>query len=302
MENQLLAPDVERYREYLESELGFRPDTVRAYLYYRSKLGGLENLNQEYVRHFIVNEWNNNKVVRGFMKNYLDFVEENIGHFPQVDIAQIRSIKLPRAKKQEKRLPVWITEEEMLRMEQKANSTRDKVMLNLSFYSGLRLKELCGLQPVDFNWTQWIADRNQMGKLRIRPETAKNGKERFVFVVSKVMNMIEDYIEECVQFGTLTSDTQKLFGIGPRRWQAIVHSLSNKALGRKISPHKLRHSFATMLVNKNMPIETIQKSLGHSSIATTQIYTHVSQQKVQSDFERIMQPQSEKDEWADDGY
>lgn len=289
MDMEIDKEDQESYRSYLENELGCRPDTVKAYMYYHNRMYGYKNLNQEFVKHFLVNECNNNGVARAFIKNYINYITENEHLYPHIDIAQIRQIKLPRARKQIKRLPVYINEDELYMIERKMNKRRDIVMLYLSFYTGLRLSELIGLEPRDFNWQTWIKDRNQMGMLKVRSEIAKGGKERLIYVVSKVMNMVEDYIEAEVNMGNLVKYDQRIFPITQRRWQEIVSKTSMKALGRKISPHKLRHSFATMLINKNMPIESVQQSLGHANIANTQIYAHVSNEKVKNDFQRILE-------------
>lgn len=275
------------YTTYLKEELGLRDDTIKHYTYYFNKFEGYTLTTQD-VKKFLIHKCRNNNVARGFLKNYINFIKENIDKFSGVTLNDLNSIQLPRAKKVRRKLPVWIKEWEMEKIARILPYYRDQALLKLSFYTGLRLNEIMNICTNDFSWEEWNNHPEKPGILKIRSKIAKGGKERLVYVPPKVMELIKDYITKETVHRYISDASKQIFPISKRRWQAIIEKYSRIALGRSISPHKLRHSFATEVCLKNgLRIETIQKLLGHANISTTQIYSHVDQQKVQEEFQKI---------------
>jgi integrase/recombinase XerD len=155
---------------------------------------------------------------------------------------------------------------------------RDRCMLELLYACGLRVSELTGLTLSQVSLNQ--------GVLRI---TGKGGKERLVPVGEEALYWLQRYLRECRPglMGEGASDV--LFpsrrGRGMTRqtfWHRIKQHALVAGISKPLSPHVLRHAFATHLVNHGADLRVVQLLLGHSDLSTTQIYTHVARQRLQS--------------------
>jgi len=153
---------------------------------------------------------------------------------------------------------------------------RDKALLTIFYSCGLRRNEAVHLDVNDI-----IFDKE-----RIHVRKGKNYKERFVPVNRKNIEILEDYIYEGrpefnIKYNTeallLNHHGTRLLGTSlSNRLQAIVKATNNKAiLEKQITLHTLRHSIATHLLQKEVPLESIKHFLGHSTLESTQIYTHI---------------------------
>ena len=149
-------------------------------------------------------------------------------------------------------------------------------MVLTTFYLGLRLSELFNLRIDSFNWDDWKKNPNKAGLVKF---IGKGNKERSLPVVPQLMIRLHNWIGEELQ---KNPDMIKLFNISGRRWQKILSKVSKKVIGKSISPHLLRHSCATYLLDQGLNIKEIAKFLGHTSIVTTQLYTHVNISKLSS--------------------
>lgn len=141
---------------------------------------------------------------------------------------------------------------------------RDKAILDLLFITGLRVSELCSL------------DRDiDMSNLEFSVR-GKGSKVRVVFINEEMLKTIDKYREIC-GFSSKNAVSDKLFHVTPRTVERIVKKYAIRAgISKKITPHVLRHSFATTLLRNGADIRSVQAMLGHASISTTQIYTHVT--------------------------
>lgn len=156
---------------------------------------------------------------------------------------------------------------------------RDRTMLEVLYASGLRVSELVGLKLSDVNLRQ--------GVVRVM---GKGSKERLVPLGEEAIGWLEQYIREMrpeLLKKNLGEDvifpsshgkvmTRQTF------WHRIKQHAEKAGIRRKISPHTLRHAFATHLVNHGADLRVVQLLLGHSDLSTTQIYTHIAKQRMKS--------------------
>jgi site-specific recombinase XerD len=157
---------------------------------------------------------------------------------------------------------------------------RDKAILETLFSTGLRVSELTNLDIDDIN-----LDR---GEFMIR---GKGGKERIVFLADRAKDAISDYLKLrqdsdkplFIHVGGLKDEEEKgeYMRLTPRSIQRIIKKYAGLAgIVKDVTPHVLRHSFATDLLINGADIRSVQEMLGHSSITTTQIYTHVTNKQL----------------------
>lgn len=162
---------------------------------------------------------------------------------------------------------------------------RDKAIFEMLYSSGCRVSELCSLKFSSFS--------EGYAKARI---IGKGSKERFVFFEEDALNALKAYIDErskLLQEKGITEDPQFLFlnqtgtplTTGGLTWILSKYT-SAEGINHHFSPHDFRHAFATALVNEGLDIRKVQALLGHSSVSTTQRYTHVTQKKVFSDYHK----------------
>ncbi|TNF88447.1 MAG: tyrosine recombinase, partial [Gammaproteobacteria bacterium] len=154
---------------------------------------------------------------------------------------------------------------------------RDRCMLELMYSSGLRVSELVGLQLNQVN--------TNLGLVRL---IGKGNKERVVPVGEEALHWLSRYLQQGrPELQKTGSVNDMLFlssrGTGISRqafWQNIKKYLLKAGVKTVFSPHSLRHAFATHLLNHGADLRTVQMLLGHSSLSTTQIYTHIAQERL----------------------
>jgi len=159
---------------------------------------------------------------------------------------------------------------------------RDRAMLELLYATGLRVSELCGLEVNDVHL-----------ETRMLVARGKGSKERLVPVGAPAAEALRAYLSTAREALLRGRRSRDLF-VTPRgrrmSRQAFWKLLSRHALGagiaRRISPHQLRHSFATHLLEGGADLRAVQAMLGHADVATTQIYTHVERGQVRRLYER----------------
>ena len=209
------------------------------------------------------------------------YIEKLIDDDPALDIL---------SPKQEKPLPKFLTEEEINSLIATAKNDlsfsgrRLSAMLKLMYACGLRVSELVGLPDGCINFKE-----NQIMIF------GKGSKERVVPVAKSAVEEIEEYKEFRDKYLN-NKKTPWLFPSahaksGHITRDAFFKNIKNLAVKagispQKISPHVLRHSFATHLLNHKVDLRSVQKMLGHEDIATTEIYTHVVSQKLHSEIEK----------------
>lgn len=251
--------------DILRSELklrGFSPLTVRNYTFFVDKF--LQKINKK-------SDKLEENDVKLFLSEMFDTKSKNTimlaaaslkFFFTQVLKKDLSNIPLP---KKERKLPEVLTKEEILRLIDSTDTLKSRLIVSLLYSTGLRVSEIVNLkkEELDLNEkTGWV-------------RKGKGSKDR-LFVMS------ESIAEELREFmNTKAKDYTYLFSkdkpLTTRNIQKIIHGTRNRAnLSKKVTPHTLRHSFATHLLEQGTDIRVIQAMLGHSSLSTTQVYTHIS--------------------------
>lgn len=178
-------------------------------------------------------------------------------------------------------IPEVLTVEEVGRFLEMPDSetaigARDKAIFMVMYASGLRVSELCGLNLGDISDDQ----------VRVR---GKGNKERVIPIASIAVDAVDDYL---TRFRTEGDGPLFLSSKGKRidrvaLWERVKFYGRKAGISKEISPHTLRHSFATHLLENGADLRVIQEMLGHSNIATTDRYTHVSKKHLHEAFEKF---------------
>jgi len=183
------------------------------------------------------------------------------------------SIERPRKKK---KLPVVISKKEVTNLIRTIENIKHKCIVSLLYASGLRLNELLNLKPKDIESERMV----------VLVRAGKGNRDRYTILGESLLKDLRTYYKEY-------QPTEYLFeGANGGKYtgtsvQSIVRNAAFKAgIGKKVSPHILRHSFATHLLENGTDLRYIQSLLGHRSSATTEIYTHVAVKT----FESIQSP------------
>lgn len=187
----------------------------------------------------------------------------------------------------ERRLPKVLTtrEVELLLEQPKGDdpaSLRDKAMLEVLYATGIRVSELISLKKTDVNLT--------MGFIRC---VGKGSKERMIPLGSKAIKSLERYLTLGWAILSKGKESEALFlnhlGTGLTRqgfWKIIKKYAHEAGITKSITPHTLRHSFATHLLENGADLRAVQEMLGHADISTTQIYTHLTQSRIREVYNR----------------
>ena len=187
-------------------------------------------------------------------------------------------IEMPRIGRS---LPKTLTEDQVDALLQAPNTDeplghRDRAMLELLYASGLRVSELISLKQSQVNFNQ--------GVLRI---VGKGDRERLIPLGEEAQRWLQDFIDGPRMEILLERQTEYLFPTrrGNRMtrqafWHIIKRYAHKAGIDKKLSPHSLRHAFATHLLNRGADLRVVQLLLGHSDLSTTQIYTHVARERL----------------------
>lgn len=203
-----------------------------------------------------------------------------------VDKNPIKEVSTP---KQAKQLPKYLYQEEMISLLEQPDSTtllgiRDRAILELLYASGIRVSELVGLSLGDVDLDVGVA-----------LVFGKGAKERYVPIGTEAIRRLQQYLQS-VRAQLLSAfpeehDTIFLNARGGPLTDRSVRRIVDKyvtqaAVSLKASPHTFRHSFATHLLDGGADLRSVQELLGHNNISTTQIYTHVSKERLKETYDK----------------
>ncbi len=277
---------IERFKEMLIADRNLASNTVEGYIrdikkFLQYSEGELSQNIAEYIEFLKTQEAKQSSIFRNIssLRQFFSFlVDEGV-----LDKNPTTNIRL---KKKNIPLPKVLSEEEISKLltvfeaKHNKNAVRLKCMLHILYASGLRVSELINL-TID----SIILDEDS-GKCFLRI-LGKGNKERMVPLHEIALHSIKEYLNIRPTF--IRSANNFLFPSssksGHMTRQGFAKLLKNIASevgisGNKISPHVIRHAFATHLLNHGVDLISLQKLLGHSNISTTQIYTHVSNSKM----------------------
>ena len=194
---------------------------------------------------------------------------------------QINPSELIESPKVGRKLPINLSENDIDRLLDAPDCTtlrgkRDKTILELLYATGLRISELTNLELSQIDLKR--------GLIKI---LGKGGKERIVPIGETALDWVRDYLDNVRKDIINKNDNIYLFlsdkgtKLSRKLCWNFISSYSKRVLGNKyISPHSLRHAFATHLLNNGADLRSVQMLLGHSSLSTTQIYTHVAKERL----------------------
>jgi site-specific recombinase XerD len=174
----------------------------------------------------------------------------------------------------ERRLPKFLTEAEAGTLLSAEGPLRDRALFELLYSSGLRRSEVCGLNRGDVDFMN--------GFVRV---FGKGGRERIVPVGDAALGLLREYLQgrprpkDATVEPLFTNEQGRRLTAGGLAW-LLKRWIRASGFSKPVTPHGLRHSFATHLIDRGCDLRSVQEMLGHKNLATTQIYTHVSLERL----------------------
>jgi len=298
-----LDNSLELYLKYLRYEKNLTPDSIRSYtrdivqlhnfLSVSKKIHDTAQLSLTVFREFLKsidqNDYANRTILRKYSSfiNYFRFLEEN----DIIDIQLSQFINVPRKRE---RLYTLLSKEEMERLFDSIETSdilqlRNRLIIELIYSTGARVTEVENIKIGDID----------LKKNEIKV-TGKGRKQRIVYINSKCLYWIEIYLREIrpelslnKKTGMHSGDLHLLLNskggrLSSRSIGEIVRrSVLQAGIKKNITPHSIRHSFASHLMQEGAGIREIQELLGHENISTTEIYSHLDIKKIKDDYRRF---------------
>ena len=291
----LIKDALSEYKQYLIVEKGLSKNTIYSYLRdliafsnfigEEYEINQIENINKEHI-HLYLKELSKTNCTNSISRKlvslrmlYIFLVKENI-----VKENLMSSFTLP---KRDKKLPIVLSQEEMIEILDgiivcDAISSRNRCMVELLYATGMRISELLNLTLKDLNI--------KMGFIKV---IGKGNKERMIPIGSYVGEILEQYINDYRAEFNIKNDSLLFFNkhgqrLSREEFYSILQTIVNStSITKKVSPHTFRHTFATHLLENGADLRSIQELLGHSDISSTTIYTHISNQKIRSEYQQF---------------
>lgn len=281
-----LNKNIENYLNYLLYERKLSKNTYESYRYNLIKIckyfkdEDITYLTSDNIREFLYKSEEEAKTKAHYLACLKSFYE----YMQDINIIKVNPCENIKSPKLEKSLPKYLTIEEVDKLLDidlyKPIDYRNKAMLELLYATGMRISELLNLTLSNINIED--ASVKVMGK---------GSKERIIPMSDITIKYLEMYINE--YRGLILNDkvSDYLFvnyngnRMSRQGFFKILKNLADKAnIKCEISPHILRHSFATHLLNNGADLRVIQELLGHENISTTEIYSHISNEKIKDDY------------------
>ena len=284
--------ELEKFCDYLNYELNYSELTIKGYNDEINKFMiycNEHNLNykklsnddiREYLKYLDTLKYRKTSISRNLSSLrtfYKYLVNESI-----VDNNPFKNISNP---KKDKKLPNFLNYEEIMQIFDTIDTStplglRNRCVVEVLYDTGVRVSELVNIKIKDIDFSE-----------KTISIVGKGSKQRIVYFGDYLYDVLKDYINSARNILLDKNNTEELIlnsrgnKITTRGIEKIIDDIVNKAsLKHKISPHVLRHTFATHMLNGGSDIKTIQQLLGHESLSTTGIYTHISNDVLRSEY------------------
>lgn len=283
-----MPDNLKEYENYLKFEKNYSMNTINSYLsdikeYQEFKKGDILSSTKEDILAYLKTIKNLESTTISHkissLKSFFKYYQKR----EKIKINPLANIKSPKIAK---KLPTYLTLEEvskLLDVEIKSPyDARNKAILELLYSSGIRISELCNMQTSNYNSYECI--------IRL---IGKGSKERIIPLGDYAISVLEDYINNYrpkINKKNINSIFINNRGDAVSRqfiFKVIKKECLKKGIRKNVSPHTLRHTFATHLLQNGADLRIIQELLGHENISTTQIYTHVSNQELKNDYQKF---------------
>ena len=283
------------YLHYLKVERGLSENTIASYgidlklfLEYlrENEIPSFKQVNKEVIVNYMQSEKNNNKANSSILRS-VSSLRKFFQYLAQEKIIEKDPMLLIDTPKKKQHLPQVLTKEEVEKLLRSPNTgqvlgLRDRAMLELMYATGLRISEIINLKLEDLHLT--------MGTLQT---LGKGHKERIVPVGDEAIKWVNRYLEEARPKLLKQKRSNYLFlnfhGNNLTRqgvWKNLKAEVKKAGIQKNITPHTLRHSFATHILENGADLRIVQELLGHADISTTQIYTHLSNKQLADIYNR----------------
>lgn len=276
---------IESFLDYLRYERNYSEKTVLAY---GEDIRQLQEFAQEEYGEFdplkveteLIREWMISLMDKGYTSTSVNRKLSSLRTFYKYLLKQGKTIVDPlcriKGPKNKKPLPVFLKESEMNRLLDDTDfgegfkGCRDRLIIEVFYTTGMRLSELIGLDDKDVDFSASL--------LKV---TGKRSKQRLIPFGEELRDLMLGYIDIRNETIPVRSDAFFVKENGERLYKNLVYNLVRRNLSKvatlkKKSPHVLRHTFATTMLNNEAELGAVKELLGHESIATTEIYTHAT--------------------------
>ncbi len=285
---------IKEYLDYLKYIRGYQENTINSYLIELTKYSSY--IKEKKINYLIISKdeiyaylkylddlgYKNSSVARHLsaLRGFYDYLKRE----GQIDTNIYKLIKNPKL---EKKLPNVLNDEEIDKIfafpkDEKPKHILTRVLFEVIYATGIRISEFINIKESDIDFTE--------GSIRI---LGKGKKERIVYFGEYASLALKDYL--VVREKIKKEDTDYLFlnvsgyRLKRRSAEQIVYDwINNVSINHHISPHTLRHTFATSLLTHGADIRTVQELLGHEKLGTTQIYTHLTSDYLKEEYFKKM--------------
>ncbi|TMI66240.1 MAG: integrase [Bacteroidetes bacterium] len=289
-------PHIQSFLDYLKFEKRYSVHTIIAYQtdlsdFFNFLKNTFDNTELKLISHTWVRSWlaslkendNTSRSINRKISTLKSFFKYHIksGNLQSTPMSQVISPKM------QKRLPSFIREKDALKMidavsvaTEDWDSLNAKMLITLFYATGMRLSELINLKESQ------IDTGNRQLKI-----LGKGNKERIIPVPATILADIKDYKAQKRKLFEKVQDILLVTSKGQKLYPKYAYNIVNRVLGEsstldKKSPHVLRHSFATHLMNNGANLNAVKELLGHSSLSSTQVYTHNTIEKLKDVYKK----------------
>lgn len=271
--------------EYLRYERNYSAGTV---VYYKADIQELQDFIEEKVGDLtpsevdaeLIREWVISLMDKGLLASTINRKLSSLRSYykfllrkGEVDSDPLRRVVAPKKKKA---LPVFLKESDMDRVLDDTDfgegfkGCRDRLVIEMFYVTGMRLAELIGLDDGDVDFS--------LSQIKV---TGKRNKQRLIPFGEELKVMMSEYVSKRNEVASVRSNAFFIRENGERLSRSFVTNLVKRTLSKvvaikKRSPHVLRHTFATTMLNHDAKLVAIKELLGHESLATTEVYTHTT--------------------------